>query len=213
MNKLFTLFIVVFTLISSLFASISNSEENTWLARNWLSKGNGWAERGIIRTSANDKGSFLIGVSSDSTGNPYVVSLDIKAELNISRFNIEAWEFSEATTLDVPIPVPEFEPTAVKPFNIRIGPINTPKLRNAYYEIWIESSKSGKMKISGELIEHGIEFSLENVIWQSGYPEPSDPDNESGCNSVFGLSAPLLIILLYLTKNKGMTYTMKKGNY
>ena len=191
------LFVVIFTLIVSVTVNVSNANEITWLARDWLTKGNGWAEKGVVRTSGNDKGRLMFGITSDPNGNFYVVSVDIKAELNISRFNIEAWDFSEITTLNTPILIPEVKPTVEKPFYIKIGPFNTSALGNASYELWVESSSSGKMKLTGELKSaSGIEFSLENVLWQKNTPEPRDPDNESGCNSVSGLSALLLIVFL-----------------
>ena len=194
MRKLVALFVVIFIIVS-LTVNMSNSNERTWLARDWLTKGNGWAEKGVIRTSGNDKGRLLFGITSDAGGSFYIVSVDIKAELNISRFNIEAWDFSEITTFNVPIPIPEAEPTVKKPFEISIKLPNTEKLGNASYELSIESSSNGKMKLKGELKESGgIEFSLENVLWQKGTAEPKDPDNESGCNSVFGFAALLLII-------------------
>ena len=195
MKKHIALFTLIFIFMLSGTASISKSEENTWLARDWLAKGNGWAEMGIVRANGNDKGSLIFGIAFDSVGSPYVVSLDIKAELNISRFNIEAWEFSESTILGDPIPVPEVEPTASNPFYIKVGPFNNAELGDAVYELWIESSSRGRMKLKGVMRGLGIEFDLENVLWQRGTPEPSEPDNESGCNSVSGLSALLFLVV------------------
>ena len=201
MKKHMTFFVVICALILSLTVNVSNSKESTWLARDWLTKGNGWAEKEIVRASGNDKGSLLFGITSDPEGNFFVKSIDIKAELNISRFNIEAWDFSEITTFNVPIPIPEVEPTIANPFHIKIAPFNTSTLERASYEMWIESSSSGRIILKGVLKEvSGIEFNLENVLWQRGTPEPSDPDNESGCNSFFRLLA-LLPVIFAVSKN------------
>ena len=192
-------FVVIFCLILSLSANIGNSAEPPWLASNWFTKGSGWAEKGIVRASGDDKGRLLFGISSAPGGDLHVVSLDIKAELNISKFNINAWDFSESTVLPAPIPIPDAEPTASNPFKISVPPFETKVLKVTKYEISIESSKRGKMKLHGELKEHGVEFDLENVLWQAGTPEPDDPDNKSGCNSVFGAPA-LLLFAVFIGK-------------
>ncbi|MCL1940857.1 MAG: hypothetical protein FWG09_02865, partial [Synergistaceae bacterium] len=121
------------------------------------------------------------------------------------------WEFFESAIFDKPIPIPEAEPTVSKPFMIEGIPFETNVLKLTEYKIWIESRTNGRMKIHGELKERGVEFDLENVIWQKGTPEPDDPDNESGCNSVFGASAWLLFAIFMMAKNKSVRISLGKA--
>lgn len=183
--------------------------EASWLQRDWLTKGNGWAEKGAVRAGLDDHGSITFtlsdDVSADISGDvskTYVKSIDIRAELNISKFNITGWEFHELTNLSIPLPIPDIAPTLDNPFVIQGIPFKTEEVRLDSYSITIESESRGTLKAKGTLLRESIDFELTNVLWQKGTPEPDTPDNKSGCNAGYAAAALVLIPLLALKKRK-----------
>lgn len=193
MKKMKKIFVSVVLLLIAVSAG-----EASWLARDWLMKGNGWAEKGIVRVHAKDVGSLVFTISEDVSGDQYVTNVRIEAELTMSGLDIEAWSFAETTEVVPAIPVPEIEPTLDNPITINGIPFKNETVDIQSYSLSITSASSGAIKVRGEILEHGIDFSLDNVIWQGGTPEPETPDNKSGCN--MGAAFPFLLIPLLLKR-------------
>ena len=158
----------------------------------WLLEGSGYAEKGFVRAELTDSGTLNIQTQTED-GVRYVLGYSLDLRLDASRLNINAWKYSKIVLLDVPVPLPELNPTTNNPFEL--PPVTVDGLT---YEVTFTSTTSGTVKLYGYLdidVVGNIGVDSISAIWKSGTAKPDIDDMTSGCNWGVPWAASLLPLL------------------
>ena len=164
----------------------------------WLLEGGGFAEKSFIRVELTDWGELYIQTKLEN-GIRYVTGYDVKVILYASRLNINAWEYSNSETFQVPVMVPDVEPTLNEPF--ALPPVTYDGLT---YKMEFTSAASGVIWIYGYL-DGGIEINSASTLWKEGTEKPKIPDKTSGCNAGLGMASLPLAALIFALASKKRT--------
>ncbi|MDR1376189.1 MAG: hypothetical protein LBJ22_01660 [Synergistaceae bacterium] len=145
----------------------------------WLLEGGGFAEKGFVRTELTDSGTLDIQTKTED-GVQYILGYSLNLRLDASRFNINAWKYSNIVLLDVPVPVPELTPTTNEPFELPRFTVD-----GLTCEITFTTTTSGTVRIYGYIdvdVVGSIEINSISTIWKNGTDKPETSDMTSGCN-------------------------------
>ena len=159
----------------------------------WRFEGGGYAEKGFVRARLNAEGvldveTTLIG------GDIHVTGYRVKANLDVTRFDINVWKDSGGGDLPFPVKAPYLNPTMNEPF--KLPPITYDGLT---YEVEFTSVNSGTLKIYGVLdvdVVGDVTGDSASTLWREGTKKPDIPDMTSGCNAGLGAMALLLVALV-----------------
>ncbi|MDR1978182.1 MAG: hypothetical protein LBQ42_05560 [Synergistaceae bacterium] len=181
---------LILTVLVSIFASGTAFAEYD-VSGLWLLEGSGYAEKSPVRSELTDTGTLDIKTETKD-GVQYIVGYSLELRLDASRFNINAWKDSKIVLLDIPVVVPELNPTTNRPFEL--PPVTIDGLT---YEVTFTTTTSGTVKIYGYIdvdVVGSVEINSISVIWKSGTSKPDVPQMTSGCDS--GMSWVLLALVL-----------------
>lgn len=204
-----------------LFLAAGNSESYE-IGGKWNIGGTGFVEKSFVRVSLKITGNAYLYVNqlSDLSINR-ILSSD--AETMIDRLNFIDYDLSCVTSYDfylridafnntglnvkireenfkqnvnIPIVLPENEPTVQNPYELPAVTVN-----GLTYQASITSANSGIVKITGFVdtdFAGSIELNSDCVFWRDGTQKPSSSGNSSsGCNSGL-LMSPYAIVMLML---------------
>jgi len=164
----------------------------------WLLEGGGFAERSFVRVELTDWGELDVQTKLEN-GVRYITGYDVKVTLDASRFNINAWEYSNSETLQDPVRVPDVEPTLNEPF--ALPPVTYDGLT---YVMEFTSTTSGTIRIYGH-ISGGVEINSLSAVWKEGTEKPKIPDKTSGCDAGVGIAVWPLAALIFVLVSKKQT--------
>jgi len=156
----------------------------------WFLEGGGYAEKSFLRVELTDWGELYVQTKLEN-GIRYVTGYDVRATLDASRLNINAWKYSTSTVLQFPVRVPDADPTLDEPFEL--PPVTYDGLT---YKVEFTSTTSGVIWIYG-YIDGGIEINSVSTVWKEGTERPDIPDMTSGCNYGAGAAALFLVALFF----------------
>jgi hypothetical protein len=160
----------------------------------WLLEGNGYAEKSFVRTELADVGRLNIKTQTED-GVQYLLGYSLDLWLDVSRFNINAWKYSRVVSWDVPIPLPELDPTMNDPFEL--PPVTVEGLT---YELALTTTTSGTVKIYGYLdidVVGTVGINSMSTIWKNGTKRPIDTSGlSSGCNTSWTIWTLLTLLTL-----------------
>lgn len=179
---------VIVILLAAPRAAFAEYDISGW----WLLEGSGYAEKGFVRAELTDSGTLDIKTQTED-GVRYVLGYSLDLRLDASRLDINAWKYSKIVLLDVPVPLPELNPTANDPFEL--PPVTVDGLT---YEVTFTATTSGTVKIYGYIdidVVGSVGIDSVSAIWKSGTDKPDIADMTSGCNGDVPWMASILLIL------------------
>lgn len=163
---------------------------------NWLTEGEGFGEKGIVRIELYNKGrlTFYSTISNDVSGDYEILTgYDMYGELEATDLGIKVWSDSDSHTYDTPIILPpNFNPSMSDPFSFPDITID-----DITYTLTLTSASSGTLSVRGYVDVDSIgrcEIKGDNALWKEGTDKPDSPDSGSGC-SAFGIGAASLLVL------------------
>ncbi|MDR2179416.1 MAG: hypothetical protein LBP21_03825 [Synergistaceae bacterium] len=161
----------------------------------WLLEGSGYAEKNFLRTELTDTGRLDIQTKTED-GVQYVLGYSVDLRLDASRLNINTWDYSKIVLLDVPVPIPELNPTTNEPFEL-------PRVTadGLTYEMTFTTATSGTVRIYGYIdvdVVGSVEINSISTIWKYGTEQPDVSDMTSGCDVGLGFFATGIATLAYL---------------
>ena len=172
----------------------------------WLTEGEGYAKKGILRVQLKDSG-WLRFDSVMSGDHELLTGYEMYGRLEASVFEIGAWEDTAKDTYDIPIPLPpDFNPSMSDPF---LFPEIT--MDGLIYTLKLTSASSGTLSVRGYVDIDGVgtcEVDATNDIWKEGTPRPESKatDSSSGCSAaaggVFGLFSVLAAVIFQTRRAK-----------
>ena len=157
---------------------------------NWFLEGGGYAEKSFLRVELNAWGELFVRTTLEN-GVRYVTGYDVRATLDATRLNINAWEYSASTTLQVPVRAPNANPTLNDPFEL--PPVTYDGLT---YKVEFTSATSGTIWIYG-YVDGGVEINSESIVWKEGTEKPYNSDMTSGCDAGAGAAALPLVAFVF----------------
>jgi hypothetical protein len=166
----------------------------------WLLEGSGYAEKGFVRTELTDSGTLDIKTQTEN-GVQSVLGYSLELRLDASRFNINAWKYSNIVLLDVPVAVPELNPTTNAPFKLPQVTVD-----GLTYEITFTTKTSGTVRIYGYIdvdVVGQIEINSVSTIWKNGTDKPDVSDMTSGCSGGISWTASLLPVFWVILRQRG----------
>jgi hypothetical protein len=161
----------------------------------WLLEGGGYAQKSILRVELTDDGVLDIQTQVED-GVRYVLGYSVNLWLNASKLGINAWKYSKTVSLQIPVPIPELDPTLNDPFEL--PPVTVDKLT---YAVAFTTTTSGTVNIYGKLdidVVGEVEINSASAIWKEGTEKPDIPDVASGCNAGAGTGAKIAGMALAL---------------
>ena len=194
MRKVTTCLLLVF-LVFVLAVGSARSEDYD-ISGYWHLRGNGYAEKGVLRVELSDNGSLYLNTSMDEGGGRLLTGYTLEVYLDASKLDINAWKFENEETFRTPVSLPELRPTNNNPFELPAVTVD-----GLTYKITLTSTTSGVVDIYGDIdldVVGNVEINSQSKIWKDGTPEPDIEDLSSGCNvgwtSFFVLSSVLVSI-------------------
>lgn len=194
MRKTFIRLLLVTMLLS--LASVAFAAYD--MTGRWLIEGGGYAKKDILRVELSDEGTLDI-LSKTENGTQYITGYTLNIRLDASKLGIKAWNNTDTATFQVPVPMPEFNPTVNKPFELPAVTVD-----RMHYQVTFTSINSGTVKIYGFMdvdTAGTIEIDSLSAVWKQGTPKPNIDDKSSGCNTA-GLSlftvllgTPLMVLM------------------
>jgi hypothetical protein len=163
----------------------------------WLLRGGGYAERSVVRVELSDSGYLDLLVTTDNEDR-YLTGYNINIVLDASKFDINAWRYSKAVTLQIPVKIPELNPTMNRPLKLPSATVD-----GMTCAVTLTSTTSGIVDIYGDLDVDDVgrvRINSQSAIWREGTTEPSLDDKLSGCDAGIPVIALLTLVPLLLAK-------------
>ncbi|MBQ9419155.1 MAG: hypothetical protein IJU31_02130 [Synergistaceae bacterium] len=202
------------------FSANASTYTDTVIPGKWNIYGTSFVEKNFVRVSfklegeMNQATEFLKNISADidkiiednqektrnvinpdrKVLNECAINLRIYA-LDKSGFDIRVWKGEISNAVEIPVLLPEMNPTIGKPF----------VLPSVTYEgltltVTFTSEKAGKLRVQGYVDVDSVgscEINADCTIWKDGTQMPStEEETKSGCNAGTGIFSLIALLIL-----------------